>query len=56
VLSGTCPATLVGTDNPTISGEPFVGAQATQFNGTLTGSTCHGPVNGVGFVLDRQSM
>jgi hypothetical protein len=50
-LAGTCSATLSGTDNPTLSGEPFVGPTAAQFNGSVSGTTCNGAVNAVGFNL-----
>jgi hypothetical protein len=50
-LSGQCSATLGGTDNPTISGDPFIGPSATSFNGTVSGTTCSGPTNVAGFNL-----
>jgi hypothetical protein len=50
-LAGTCSAALSVTDNQVIGGEPFVGAQAVQFNGTVSGTTCNGPASGVGFNL-----
>jgi hypothetical protein len=53
-LSGKCPATLSGTDNPTINGDPFGGPSATSFNGRVSGTTCNGPANSVGFVLQKQ--
>jgi hypothetical protein len=53
-LSGKCPTTLNGTDNPTFNGDPFVGVSAATFNGTVSGTTCNGPANGVGFALSKQ--
>src|SRR5215470_10590486 len=54
MLSGACPSTLSGTDDPTVNGEPFIGARAGELNGKLNGTTCRGAVASVGFVLDRQ--
>jgi hypothetical protein len=52
-VTGKCPAMLNGADNPTINGEPFVGNAETQFNGTVSGTTCSGAANGVTFNLCR---
>ena len=52
-LAGRCPATLSGTDNASINGDPFVGNSEAQFNGKVSGTTCNGPANGVAFNMCR---